>query len=47
VHLVRLEFDRSRIVFGIREAEDRAERLRAEANALERRKRALLAVLNR
>ncbi len=47
VHLVRLEFDRSRIAFGIREAEDRAERLRAEATALERRKRALLAVLNR
>jgi hypothetical protein len=46
VHLVRLEFDRSRIAFGIRQAEERVGRLRAEAAALERRRRALLDVLN-
>jgi hypothetical protein len=47
VHLVRLEFDSSRIELGLRQAEERAERFRAEGAALERRRRALLAVLDR
>ena len=47
VQLVRVEFDRARIAFGIREAEARAERFRAEGAALERRRGALLAVLDR
>lgn len=47
VHLVRLEFDRSRIEFGIRQAEERAELFRAEGAALERRRRALIAILDR
>jgi hypothetical protein len=46
VHLVRLEFDRSRIEFGLRQAEDRADCLRAEGAALDRRRRSLLAILN-
>jgi hypothetical protein len=47
VQLVRVEFDRSRIAFGIRQAEERAERFRAEGAALDRRRTALLAVLDR
>lgn len=47
IHLVRLEFDRSRIEFGLRQAELQAERLRQEAAVIERRRSALLAVLNR
>jgi hypothetical protein len=47
MHLVRLEFDRSRIEEGIRQAEDRATRFRAEGAALDRRRRALLALLDR
>lgn len=47
VHLVRVEFDRSRVAFGIRQTEERADRLRAEASLLERRRRALLEILNR
>lgn len=47
VQLVRVEFDRARIAFGIRQAEERAERFRAEGAALERRRAALLAVIDR
>ena len=47
VHLVRLEFDRSRIEFGLSQAESRAERYRAERAAVEKRRRALLALLAR
>jgi hypothetical protein len=47
VQLVRVEFDRARIAFGIRQAEERAARFRAEGAALDRRRSALLAVLER
>jgi hypothetical protein len=45
VHLVRLEFDRSRIAFGLKQAEARAEIFRAESAVIERRRRALLAII--
>jgi len=47
VHLVRLEFDRSRIEFGLAQAENRAEQYRAESAVIEKRRRALLAILER
>jgi hypothetical protein len=47
IHLVRLEFDRSRIQIGLRQAELRAEFYRTEDAAIERRRRALLDILTR
>ena len=47
VHLVRLEFDRSRIAFGLCEAERRAASYRAEGAKIDKRRRALLAILER
>ena len=47
VHLVRLEFERSRIALGLGQAESRADRHRAEGEALEKRRRALRAILER
>ena len=47
VHLVRLEFDRSRIAFGLQQTARRAARLEAEAEAIEDRRRALLTILSR
>lgn len=47
VHLVRLEFDRSRIEFGLRQTEDRARKYRAEREVLEKRRHALLEILAR
>jgi gas vesicle protein GvpN len=45
IHLVRLEFDRSRIQVGLRQAEQRAELYRAEDASIERRRRALISIL--
>jgi hypothetical protein len=47
VQLVRVEFDRARIAFGVRQAEERVARFRAEEAVLDRRRRALIAVLDR
>lgn len=45
VHLVRLEFDRSRVEAGLRAAERRAALYRAEGMTIERRRRKLLEIL--
>lgn len=45
VHLVRLEFDRSRVEAGMRQAELRADLYRAESRTIERQRRKLLEIL--
>lgn len=47
IHLVRLEFDRSRIDRGIAQSEQRLAVYHDERRAVERRRRALLELLNR
>lgn len=47
IHLVRLEFDRSRLDRGIAEAEARIARLRRDLDIVERRRATLLDLMTR